>query len=86
MLKEWQTFKEQATEKSLKNFSHQASLKAAQPLADTQTKLGGYLTSQGFKFKTKTQENGDVLLAAKAGTHQRFGYIFLPCEHEFARR
>lgn len=76
MLNEWRTFKEQATEKSLQHFSHQASFDVAQPLDNTQAKLAQYLTGQGFKYKTKTQANGDVMMAAKAGTHQRFGYIF----------
>ena len=86
MVREWKTFKEHAAEKSLRAFSHQATFKytnnqqAVSPesasLAETQNKLARYLTEQGFKFKFKTQQNGDELIAAKAGTHQRLGYIF----------
>ncbi|HAF01325.1 MAG TPA: cytochrome C biogenesis protein [Methylophilaceae bacterium] len=75
MIKEWKTFKEHATEKSLRAFGHQASLKHHAELAVTQAKLLNYLTGQGFKYKAGEQKNGDVLIAAKAGTHQRLGYI-----------
>ncbi len=79
MVREWKTFKEHAPEKSLRAFSHQASFTLGNQQSDaatTKAKLANYLTSQGFKFKFKTQQNGDELIAAKAGTHQRLGYIF----------
>lgn len=75
MLKEWKTFKEHATEKSLRAFSHQASFQSPIDATTQQTKLTDYLTGQGFTYQVKPQENGDVLVAAKAGTHQRLGYI-----------
>ncbi|MGP1716385.1 MAG: cytochrome c biogenesis protein ResB [Methylophilus sp.] len=76
MLKEWRAYKENATEKSLRLFSHKTSL--ATPLASTeaQAQLSEFLTAERYTFKTKQQENGDVLLAARLGTHQRLGYIF----------
>jgi len=74
MLKEWKTFKEHAAEKSLRAFSHQASFPS--PVTNQQQEsLTQYLKGQGFQYKLKPQENGDVLIAAKAGTHQRLGYI-----------
>lgn len=85
MVREWKTFKEHAAEKSLRAFSHQANFKYSSHqqasiestiLAETQNKLARYLSEQGFKFKFKIQQNGDELIAAKAGTHQRLGYIF----------
>lgn len=75
MLKEWRTFKEHAAEKSLRAFSHQASYQAQGPVEQLQPKLADYLRGQGFAYKLKPQDNGDVLIAAKAGTHQRLGYI-----------
>lgn len=72
MLKEWRTFKEHAQEKSLRAFGHQAAF--AVPAADVQ-KLTQYLSGQGYSYKLQAQENGDTLIAAKAGTHQRLGYI-----------
>lgn len=76
MVKEWQVYKEHATEKSLRLFSHQASIPVTQPVDDLQNRLGAFLTSARYRFKTQPQSNGDVLIAAKLGTHQRLGYIF----------
>ena len=76
MLKEWRTYKEQATEKSLRAFSHQASFSASGKQAPAESTLAEYLQGQGYRFKRQALDNGDVLLAAKAGTHQRWGYIF----------
>lgn len=76
MIKEWQVYKENATEKSLRLFSHQASVPAQQSPALLQEKLGAFLTSERYRFKTQQHGNGDMLIAAKLGTHQRLGYIF----------
>lgn len=76
MIKEWQVYKEHATEKSLRLFGHQASFHATQSTAQLQTDLSAFLSTERYQFKTRLQENGDVLIAAKLGTHQRLGYIF----------
>ena len=84
MVKEWRTFKEHAQEKSLRAFelkaefaisnSSELETQKGKPLSSAEP-LANYLTSQGYTFKTKTQENGDTLIAAKTGTYQRLGYI-----------
>lgn len=76
MIKEWRTFKEQATEKSLTAFSHQASYQTLQTPETIKHNLSHFLNAKGFKFKFKLQGDGSELIAAKAGTHQRLGYIF----------
>lgn len=76
MIKEWRTFKEQATEKSLNAFSHRESYQTSQTVDAVKQNLSQFLTAKGFKFKFKTQADGSELIAAKAGTHQRLGYIF----------
>ncbi len=76
MIKEWRTFKEQATEKSLNAFSHQAIYPTNSNLENTKQQLTQFLKAKSFKFKFKTQTDGSELIAAKAGTHQRLGYIF----------
>jgi cytochrome c biogenesis protein len=76
MIKEWRAYKENATEKSLRLFSHQASLTSSQNIAETQSRLSEFLTAERYRFKTKQHDNGDVLIAARLGTHQRLGYIF----------
>jgi len=76
MLKEWRTFKEHATEKSLRAFSHQATFKPTADYAVVKQNLLQFLDAKGFKYKIRAQEDGSELIAAKAGTHQRWGYIF----------
>lgn len=76
MVKEWRSFKDHATEKSLRAFSHQAQLTTQKEAATLQADVTQYLTANGYQVKAKVQDAGDVLLAAKAGTHQRLGYIF----------
>ena len=75
MVKEWKTFKEQATEKSLKAFSHQQTYSISS-VDDAKAQLVSFLQAKGFQYKFKAQADGSELIAAKAGTHQRLGYIF----------
>lgn len=76
MLKEWRTFKEHATEKSLNAFSHQETYATSANSDELKQKLLTFLTAKDFQFKLRTQDDGSELIAAKAGTHQRWGYIF----------
>lgn len=81
MIKEWRTFKEHATEKSLNAFSHQASYQVnasstQKNLENTKQQLIEFLQAKGFKYKLRAQTDGSELIAAKAGAHQRLGYIF----------
>ncbi len=76
MVKEWKTYKEHASEKSLRLFGHYRSFNTTQPLQQVQARLTEYLTGQGYSYKLKPLQSGDVLVAAKSGTHQRLGYIF----------
>ena len=76
MLKEWRTFKEHATEKSLNAFSHQETYTASGSADELKQKLLPFLTAKGFQYKLRTHDDGTELIAAKAGTHQRWGYIF----------
>ncbi len=76
MIKEWRTFKEHASEKSLNAFSHQATFDMGSGLDVTKQQLIQFLQAKGFQYKFRAQENGNELIAAKAGTHQRWGYIF----------
>lgn len=81
MVKEWRAFKEQATEKSLNAFGHRETYSVNltlenDNLANTKQQLIHFLNAKGFKYKSKTKADGSELIAAKAGTHQRLGYIF----------
>jgi len=76
MLLEMRAWREQATEKSLRAFSHQHEYRANGTSEEIKAGLARFLTARGFRFKTVQHGNGDELIAAKAGTYQRLGYIF----------
>lgn len=76
MLRELRSWREHATENSLRAFSHQAEYAMAAPAQEIVPRLGGFLTGRGFRFKSVPQANGDLLIAAKAGSYQRLGYVF----------
>lgn len=76
MIKEWRAFKEYVTEKSLNAFSHQATFLPNTSSEKTKQQLLQFLHAKGFKYKIRKHDDGSELIAAKAGTHQRWGYIF----------
>lgn len=76
MLREMRSFREHATETSLRAFSHQAEISSTLPAETLQARLAGFLHGQGFRAKLGAAGgNGDILIAAKAGSYHRFGYI-----------
>lgn len=77
MLREIKSYREHATEASLRGFAHQASYPLETGKAAAVQRLTGYLTGQGFRFKLGA-DGGDTqpaLIAAKAGSLTRLGYI-----------
>jgi cytochrome c biogenesis protein len=76
MLREMRSFREHATEISLRAFSHQAEFASSVPPDTLQVRLTGYLHGQGFRAKVGApNEAGDILVAAKAGSYHRIGYM-----------
>jgi cytochrome c biogenesis protein len=75
MLRELRTFREHATENSLRSFAHQREFRISAPVDEVVSGLGDFLRARGFRYKTVLQDNGSLLLAAKAGSYQRLGYI-----------
>lgn len=71
-LKEMRSYRIKATEKSLKSMKHSVVLDAALDPAVAKQ----YLEVEGFRYKVKEQDNGDVLIAAKKGSASKLGYIF----------
>lgn len=77
MLREMKSFREHATESSLRHFAHQAQYHtalAAQPALERLTK---YLDAQGYRSRRNETagESPAILIAAKAGSYHRVGYI-----------
>ncbi len=75
MLRELRAFRETAKEVSLRSFSHQHEYHTPYSTEETTSRLAKFLTQHGFRYKTVAQEDGGHLLAAKAGSYQRLGYI-----------
>ncbi|MEN6584684.1 MAG: cytochrome c biogenesis protein ResB [Sulfuricella sp.] len=75
MLREMRSFREHATEISLRAFSHQAEFASTVPLDTLRVRLSQYLQGQGFRARIGApNEAGDMLVAAKAGSYHRLGY------------
>lgn len=70
--REMKSFREKVKEKSLEAMRHSSLLdvKIAPEVAKR------YLEVQGFQGKTINREDGSVLIAAKKGTMNKWGYIF----------
>jgi len=76
MLKELKAYRENATEKSLRAFSHQHEYASIKKIDEAKQTVAGFLTARGFRFKVVQHADGSELIAAKAGSYQRLGYIF----------
>lgn len=71
-LREARSFRENAKAKSLAAMRHSTEL----PQGITPEVAARYLEVQGFASKTVTREDGSVLVAAKKGAMNKWGYIF----------
>lgn len=75
MLRELRAYREHAQETSLRSFAHRAEYACAEEPAGAVRRLQGFLTAHGFRYRAEPRAGGDVLIAAKAGSYQRLGYI-----------
>lgn len=74
MIKEMRTFKENLRENSLKAFAHRWQGQFEQPASSLPETISEWLAYKGYKVKLDKRETG-TLVAAKAGSANRFGYI-----------
>ncbi len=79
MLREMRQFREHVQETSLRAFAHRAEFRSHVAAAELVPRVSEYLAAQGFRAKVMAMEsNGagaDQLIAAKAGSHRRLGYL-----------
>jgi cytochrome c biogenesis protein len=78
MLREMRSFREQATERSLRHIQNRAEYEFAVPPEGVLQRATAYLANQGFRFRT-VQRGEDTLIAAKAGSYHRTGYLLTHC-------
>ena len=81
MLREMRNFREQATERSLQHVHHRAEFEFAAPAASVIERVTGHLAASGFRFRTvsRGEAGTDTLIAAKAGSYHRVGYLLAHC-------
>lgn len=77
MVREMRNFREHAKETSLRHFAHRAEFSSQAPADELIVKAGVYLTNHGFRYKVDdARADGSRLIAAKAGSFHRLGYLF----------
>lgn len=75
MMRDSLSFRDHVREGSWRSFPHRAEATASMSTAAAADRAGMWLRKRGFKVRIK--QNGEsVLVAAKAGTANRLGYIF----------
>ena len=74
MVKEMKSFRIHAREASLRQFAHKHITQTSLPRNEIQHGITAYLDSQGYKHRLQEQQAG-VLIAAKAGSWNRMGYL-----------
>lgn len=74
MLREMKSYREKATEESLGHFAHQVRGQSGDT-AGLLTSMQEYLQQNGYRLRSSTRDDGAALLAAKAGSASRLGYI-----------
>jgi cytochrome c biogenesis protein len=74
MLREMRTFREHVRGSSLRAFPHKVEFATERGLVDSDVAVKAWLKEQGYAYKVREEENG-VMIAAKRGSGNRFGYI-----------
>jgi len=75
MLKDMRSWRESVREQSLRNFHHKAEWSSAVPITLFAQQLMQRIAGNGYKIKLVEKEGG-ILLAAKQGAANKWGYIF----------
>ena len=81
MLREMRNFREQASERSLQHIHHRAEFEFTAASPSVIENATRHLTASGFRFRTVSRGEGgeDTLIAAKAGSYHRAGYLLAHC-------
>lgn len=81
MLREMRNFREQATERSLQHVHHRAEYEFTAPAGTVIEFATRHLAASGFRFRIVSRggDGADTLIAAKAGSYHRAGYLLAHC-------
>jgi len=75
MIRDVRSWRENVREQSLRNFHHKAEWTAAMPVAELTRQVLQRIAANGYKAKVVEREDA-VLIAAKKGAANKWGYIF----------
>jgi cytochrome c biogenesis protein len=75
MLRDMRSWRENVREQSLRNFPHKAEWSSSLPLRTFAQDLAQRVAGSGFKLKV-LEKDGGVLITAKRGAANKWGYIF----------
>ncbi|MBR7801652.1 cytochrome c biogenesis protein ResB [Undibacterium fentianense] len=75
MLKDMRSWRENVREQSLRNFRHHVEWTSPQQAEELTRQIGERIRRLGYQFKILQKENA-VLIAAKQGAGNKWGYIF----------
>lgn len=75
MLREMRSYREQAAERSLRLMHHRAEYALDIPADEARQRAERHLAASGYRFR-RVDRGEDRLLAAKAGSYHRAGYLF----------
>jgi cytochrome c biogenesis protein len=75
MLRDVASWRDNVREQSLRNFHHRGEWLVNKPATELQTSVSTYIQQLGYKFKV-VDKDGAVLIAAKQGAGNKWGYIF----------
>ncbi|MBB3222827.1 cytochrome c biogenesis protein ResB [Pseudoduganella umbonata] len=75
MVKDMRSWRENVREQSLRNFHHKAEWQSPLPAGDLAGQMAQRLVHAGYQAKV-VEKDGGLLVAAKRGAANKFGYIF----------
>lgn len=76
MLKDASSFREYVRGTSLRAFPHRVAVQNHHDIKKNASDIQQWLTVNGYKYKTRQDPDGSLMLAAKKGSANRLGYIF----------
>ena len=81
MLQEMASYRDKVTVRTLQRLPMQMTLPLEQSLQACQAQVEAYLFRHGFRYRVTARGAGgaDILIAAKAGSYHRLGYLFTHC-------
>lgn len=76
MLRDMRNFREYMREQSIRAFPHRHYIDSERSLENLQQNITAWLSKEGYRYKIRSEAPAGMMIAAKKGTSNRWGYIF----------